>query len=402
MDQLAHQPAPAHHVDPQVDPQIDPRGHEAPAVAEARALLAGGANPAALAELLRRHPAEREAIVAAMQAQGGNALCAEVLDAMSAPRGPQPLLRMGARGEPVERLQQHLIKHGASISADGAFGPMTAGAVMAFQLQSNLVADGVVGPRTWGALEGAPLEEQAAPEPGREQGAPVKDDTTAPATTTATPAATTATSGAGPDGAQTAGDRYREQYVEQLLYFEGAVEGDKKFESIMSHAGLEAQRKAADGKTFSTCNSFSGIMQTMAEQKSGVKLKTKINLYVMDPKWRAQNLPEGCFHPGGGSDRPRPGDIVIFSQLDGRTFAHMGNFIEGPTPTDDGLEQWECIDGGQGQAGKYVDGVCVQQGHEMIGRTHVKYNPANNQTIPKYGKPRMVYGWVDIAALAVE
>ena len=138
----------------------------------------------------------------------------------------------------------------------------------------------------------------------------------------------------------------------------------------------------------------------MAEQKSGVKMKAKINLYVMDPKWREKNLPEGAFHPGGGSDRPKPGDILIFSQLDGRTFAHMGNFIEGPNATDDGLEEWQCIDGGQGQAGKYVDGVCVQQGHEMIGRTHIKYNPANNQTVPKYGNPRMIYGWVDIAMLA--
>jgi len=119
----------------------------------------------------------------------------------------------------------------------------------------------------------------------------------------------------------------------------------------------------------------------------------------MDPKWREKNLPEGCFHEGGGSDRPRPGDIVIFSQLDGRTFAHMGNFIEGPTPTEDGMEQWECIDGGQGQAGKYVDGVCVQQGCEQIARVAVKYNPATGTTI-RGTRERKVYGWIDIGALA--
>lgn len=373
-------------------PAAGPAEHEPPGVAEARAILAAGANPEALADVLRKHPEARAAIVAAMQQAGGNQLCEQVMDAMSVPKGPTPLLRVGARGEPVQRLQQHLIRHGADLDADGAFGPKTAAAVKAFQMQNGLVADGVVGPKTWGALEGARAEDKA---PDEEQPAaePVQDER--PAEATATPAPATTDGG----GAKTPGERYREQYVEQLLYFEGAVEGDKKFESIMSHAGLEAARKAADGKTFTTCNSFSGIMQTKAEQESGVKLKTKINLYVMDPKWREKNLPEGCFHPGGGADRPKPGDIVIFSQLDGRTFAHMGNFIEGPTPTDDGLEQWECIDGGQGQAGKYVDGVCVQQGCEQIARVTLKYNPATGTTI-RGTRERMVYGWVDIAALA--
>ncbi len=370
---------------------------EPPAVAEARRALEGGAHPERLAELLRSHPGEREAIVAVIQSHpaGGNAVCGQVLDAMAVPKGPQPLLRIGSRGEPVRRLQQGLIKHGADLAADGAFGPKTAAAVMAFQLQSNLVADGIVGPRTWGALDGAPLEEKAEPEAER-PGEPVQDDKPVQP---AAPPAPTSTTGTGEGGAKTPGDRYREQYVEQLLYFEGAIEGDKKFESIMSHEGLEAQRKAHDGKTFTTCNSFSGIMQTMAEQKSGVKLKTKINLYVMDPKWREKNLPEGCFHEGGGADRPRPGDIVIFSQLDGRTFAHMGNFIEGPTPLADGMEQWQCIDGGQGQAGKYVDGVCVQQGCEQIARVTLTYNPATGTTT-RGNRERKVYGWVDIAALA--
>lgn len=370
-----------------------------PAVAEASAILNGGGDAHALATLLHQHPGERDAIIAAIQRHpaGGNAMCDQVMEEMAVPKGPQPVLRVGSRGEPVERLQHGLIRHGATISADGAFGPKTAGAVMAFQLASHLVADGVVGPKTWGALDGAPAADKQTPDGPAPQGELERDEKPA-----ATGPGPDAVQGTGPGGAKTAGDRYREQYVSQLLYFEGAQEGDAKFESIMSHSGLEAQRKAHDGKVFTTCNSFSGIMQTMAEQKSGVKLKTKINLYVLDPKWREQNLPEGAFHPGGGSDRPKPGDILIFTQLDGRTFTHMGNFIEGPIATDDGMEEWQCVDGGQGQAGKYVDGVCVQQGHEMIGRTHVKYNPANNQTIPKWGKPRMVYGWIDIAALAME
>lgn len=398
MGQPAYQTAPDQAPEQQAQPDAAPAERESPVLAEARAILESGANPDALAELLRRHPEERNAIVAAMQAAGGNQLCTEVLDQMAVPKGPQPLLRVGARGEPVERLQHHLNRHGFELATDGAFGPKTSAAVMAFQMQNHLVADGVVGPKTWGALEGAPMEEKQEPEKEKEPaGEPVQDEK--PAQTTTAPADPATTTGSGEGGAKTPGDLYREQYVSQLLYFEGAVEGDKKFESIMSHQGLEAQRKAHDGKTFTTCNSFSGIMQTMAEQKSGVKLKTKINLYVMDPKWREQNLPEGCFHEGGGSDRPRPGDIVIFSQLDGRTFAHMGNFIEGPKPLDDGMEEWQCIDGGQGQAGKYVDGVCVQQGCEQIARVTLKYNPATG-TSTRANRERKVYGWIDIAALA--
>lgn len=63
--------------------------------------------------------------------------------------GALPVLRRGALGADVERLQQRL-----GVAVDGDFGPDTEGAVIAFQQAHNLDADGVVGPQTWAALEG--------------------------------------------------------------------------------------------------------------------------------------------------------------------------------------------------------------------------------------------------------
>jgi hypothetical protein len=58
------------------------------------------------------------------------------------------VLRVGARGAAVKRLQEAL-----GIRADGAFGPQTHDAVLAFQRQNDLAADGVVGAKTWAKLE---------------------------------------------------------------------------------------------------------------------------------------------------------------------------------------------------------------------------------------------------------
>jgi peptidoglycan DL-endopeptidase CwlO len=70
--------------------------------------------------------------------------------AAAAPTTGQPTLRSGSRGPAVADLQRRL----GGLSADGVFGPMTRGAVVAFQSSRGLAADGVVGPRTWGALNG--------------------------------------------------------------------------------------------------------------------------------------------------------------------------------------------------------------------------------------------------------
>lgn len=58
-----------------------------------------------------------------------------------------PTLRRGNSGEEVRLVQRSL-----GIAADGAFGPQTHAAVVAFQKSRSLLPDGVVGRMTWAAL----------------------------------------------------------------------------------------------------------------------------------------------------------------------------------------------------------------------------------------------------------
>lgn len=64
-----------------------------------------------------------------------------------------PLLRKGAKGVDVMRLQDLLNRNGALLKADGDFGSATEAAVKIFQSSRNLVADGAVGKYTWEALK---------------------------------------------------------------------------------------------------------------------------------------------------------------------------------------------------------------------------------------------------------
>jgi murein DD-endopeptidase MepM/ murein hydrolase activator NlpD len=66
-----------------------------------------------------------------------------------APAAPvaRPTIKKGSKGPDVVYLQQKL-----GIGADGAFGPITKKAVVAFQKSRGLVADGIVGPITWKAI----------------------------------------------------------------------------------------------------------------------------------------------------------------------------------------------------------------------------------------------------------
>ena len=66
----------------------------------------------------------------------------------------RPLLKRGATGKAVERLQRALSRAGHAVAADGSFGPGTDRAVRAFQGAHGLRADGIVGPATWRALSG--------------------------------------------------------------------------------------------------------------------------------------------------------------------------------------------------------------------------------------------------------
>ena len=65
------------------------------------------------------------------------------------------VLRRGAKGEDVKRLQSLLKTHGSpGLAVDGDFGPATETAVRHFQSEHKLAVDGVVGPQTWAALTG--------------------------------------------------------------------------------------------------------------------------------------------------------------------------------------------------------------------------------------------------------
>ena len=55
-------------------------------------------------------------------------------------------------GADVRQAQQALRRAGATITADGVFGPQTRDAVLAFQRARGLTADGVIGPTSWGRL----------------------------------------------------------------------------------------------------------------------------------------------------------------------------------------------------------------------------------------------------------
>lgn len=65
---------------------------------------------------------------------------------------PEPALSIGDRGPLVKKLQDALNARGANLVADGAFGPATHAAVIAFQAKEGLTPDGVVGSQARKAL----------------------------------------------------------------------------------------------------------------------------------------------------------------------------------------------------------------------------------------------------------
>ncbi|WP_160119619.1 peptidoglycan-binding protein [Rhodovarius lipocyclicus] len=73
------------------------------------------------------------------------------------------VLRIGARGEDVRWVQQRIV----GVVVDGVYGPQTAGAVLAWQLEHGLLGDGIVGPRTWRALGSAATAPEVSAPPAR-------------------------------------------------------------------------------------------------------------------------------------------------------------------------------------------------------------------------------------------
>ncbi len=65
----------------------------------------------------------------------------------------QSVLKRGARGSQVRRLQQELTQSGVYTGpVNGRFGPLTQRAVRRFQRENGLRVDGIVGRQTWSAL----------------------------------------------------------------------------------------------------------------------------------------------------------------------------------------------------------------------------------------------------------
>ena len=68
-------------------------------------------------------------------------------------RGSHPLVKVGATGDPVRRLQRSLTAAlGKRVRIDGVLSQRTAKAVRAYQRKAGLPATGVVGPDTWKRL----------------------------------------------------------------------------------------------------------------------------------------------------------------------------------------------------------------------------------------------------------
>ena len=73
-----------------------------------------------------------------------------------------PVLKKGAKGEPVRMMQSLLIAHGHQMvsgsgkvyGADGSFGGATERALMMFQEEHGLEPDGSCGGKTWPVLLG--------------------------------------------------------------------------------------------------------------------------------------------------------------------------------------------------------------------------------------------------------
>lgn len=83
----------------------------------------------------------------------------------SAPKTPgSPVLRMGHKGMMVEALQQKLVAFGYPVGTlDGHFGQRTRAAVLAFQVDNDLITDGIAGEMTFEALGDAEARAVSAP-----------------------------------------------------------------------------------------------------------------------------------------------------------------------------------------------------------------------------------------------
>jgi peptidoglycan hydrolase-like protein with peptidoglycan-binding domain len=75
----------------------------------------------------------------------------------------EPVLRLGATGLPVRRLQSRMSAVGFDTGGvDGRFGAKAEAAVRDLQQRAKLAVDGVVGPRTWAVVDALENEGNAS------------------------------------------------------------------------------------------------------------------------------------------------------------------------------------------------------------------------------------------------
>jgi N-acetyl-anhydromuramyl-L-alanine amidase AmpD len=99
-----------------------------------------------------------EPYLALVRARLGGAAAAAEPEVKPVVKPDPPMLRMGAEGWQVKRLQKLLREQGhleEPAKIDGDFGALTEAAVKAFQKEHDLTPDGIAGPLTWRALEAA-------------------------------------------------------------------------------------------------------------------------------------------------------------------------------------------------------------------------------------------------------
>ena len=65
-----------------------------------------------------------------------------------------PVLKKGAKGDPVRAMQMLLLGNGYTLDLDGSFGAKTENALMSYQEDKSLTPDGSCGRKTWTALLG--------------------------------------------------------------------------------------------------------------------------------------------------------------------------------------------------------------------------------------------------------
>ncbi len=103
------------------------------------------------------------------------------------PAAEQRILKRGDRGDDVKDLQHQLNENGAHIEEDGKFGPLTLGALSAYQRAHGMRPDGSVGPRVRAAFK----QDAAKRAPTTTAPTTTAPTTTAPTTTAPTTTAPT-------------------------------------------------------------------------------------------------------------------------------------------------------------------------------------------------------------------